>query len=110
MRLSELFDRIEECNDRYWDIPKVHRIEHGLRPKVYEIGYSGTQIVELCSDLLSRAFRGMYPFKSETLAALVTPGFPEQFNSPEDVVGIMEPMINELEQKLDGYETSRQST
>ena len=107
MRLRELYDRIEECNDRYWEIPKNHRIEHGLRPEVGEFAYSGARIVELCRDILSRAFRGLYPVKSEVLAALATPGLPEQFNSPEEVVAVVEPMVNDLEKKLVTYETSR---
>lgn len=110
MRLRELYDRIEECNDRYWDLPKDHRIEHGLRPEVGELGYSGGHTVELSRDLLSRAFRSLYPFKSEVLAALVTPGLPEQFNSPEEVVAVVEPMVTELEEKLGAYKASRKST
>lgn len=107
MRLRELYDRIEECNDRYWEIPKDHRIEHGLRAEAGELAYSGARIVELCRDLLSRAFRGRYPVKSEVLAAIATPGLPAQFNSPEEVVAAVEPMVNELEKKLSAYETSR---
>lgn len=110
MRLRELYDRIEECNDRYWEIPKDHRIEHGLRPEVGETAYSGARRVELCRELLSRAFRGIYPFKPEVLAASVTPELPEQLNSHEDVVAVVEPLVNELEKKLSAYETSRQNT
>jgi restriction system protein len=110
MRLRELFDRIEECNDRYWDIPKDQRIEYGLRPEVGEWAYSGARIIELCRDLLSRAIRGLYPFKTEALTALVTPGLPEQFNLPEEVVAVVEPLVSELEQKLDVYEVGRRGT
>lgn len=109
MRLRELYDRIESCNERYWDIPKDHRIEHGLRPDVGAIGYTGTHIIELCKDLLSRAFRGIYPIRTEVLAALCTPGLLDHFNSPEEVVAVLEPMIEELEIKLDDYEASREA-
>ena len=71
MRLRELYDRIEECNDNYWNISKKHRIEHGLRPDVGGFSYSGVNIIDLCRDLLSRAFRCLYPFKSEVLGAFV---------------------------------------
>jgi restriction system protein len=104
MRLRDLYDRIENCNDRYWDIPKDQRIEHGLRPDVGEWAYSGTRAIELCRDLLSRAFRGLYPFKSESLLAMCTPDFPEQFNSAEEVVAIVDPMIAEFEEKLGAYD------
>jgi hypothetical protein len=109
MRLRELYDRIEECNDRYWNIPKDHRIKHGLRAEVgsSSLGYSGARVIELCRDLLSRAFRDLYPFKSEVFVALITPGLPEEFNSPEEVVAAVEPMVAELEKRLDAYEASR---
>lgn len=110
MRLRELYDRIEECNDRYWDIPKDHRIEHGLRSQVGELGYSGDRIVNLCRDLLSRALRDLYPFQSEVIGALIIPGLPENFSSPQEVVAVVEPMITELEKKLGAYEASCEST
>lgn len=106
MRLRELYDRIEECNDLYWEIPKEQRIEHGLRPEVGEIAYSGARIVDFCRDILSRAFRGLYPFESEVLVPSFPHGLPEQFNSPEDVVDAVEPMVDELEKKLGAYEAS----
>ena len=31
MRLHDLNDRLLICSDKYWDIPKPQRIEHGLR-------------------------------------------------------------------------------
>lgn len=108
MRLRELYDRIENCNDRYWNIPKHQRIEHGLRPYAGEFTYSGTRSVELCRDLLSRSFRNLYPFQSESLVALATPGLPEYFNSPDEVFEVVEPLIHELEEKLDTYKTCKE--
>jgi len=110
MRLRELFDRIEVCNDRYWEIPKEHRIAHGLRPDVGGDTYSGARTIELCRDLLSRAFRGIYPVRSEAISAFTTPGFPQQFDSPEEVIVVVEPMVSELEKRLDAYEGARRST
>lgn len=110
MRLRELYDRIEKCNDRYWEIPKDLRILHGLRPEVGDVGYSGTRVIDLCRDVLSKAFRGIYPFHAEASAARVTPGFPDQLDSPEDVVAVVEPMINDLEKKLDAFKTGDKST
>jgi len=110
MRMRELYDRIEDCNDRYWEIPKDDRIEHGLRSAVGEHAYSGARVVDFCKDLLSRAFRSLYPFESEVYTVFVTPGLPEKFNSPEEVVAVVEPKIIELEKKLGAYETSRQNT
>ncbi len=105
MRLRELYDRIEGCRERYWNIPKEDRIEYGLRPDVGAVGYSGIQVVELACDLLSKAFRGTYPIKSETLAALCMPGFERQFTTAEELVSAIEPMIDALEARLKAYET-----
>jgi len=32
MRLRELYDSVELCRERYWNIPKEIRIKYGLRP------------------------------------------------------------------------------
>ncbi|SJZ93759.1 Restriction endonuclease [Trichlorobacter thiogenes] len=109
MRLRELFDRIEDCNDRYWNIPKKMRIEYGLRPDVGAIGYSGNHMIDLCRDLLSRAFRGVYPFNTEAIMALLIPSFQTVFNSPNEVVDAVEPLVSELEQKLVAYEAGNQA-
>lgn len=100
MRLRELYDRVESCRERYWNIPKEIRIEHGLRPEVGAWGYSSTRVLELASDLLTKAFRGIYPIETEALEALVTPGVPHEFHTPEDVLAVLEPMIADLEGKL----------
>lgn len=99
MRLRELYDRLETCRVQYWDLPKDHRIAHGLRTDM-EWGYSGARVLELCGDLIARAFRGVYPFQSETLASFVAFGKDKQYTSPDEVVSIVAPMVEEFEQKL----------
>ena len=105
MRLRELYDRIEACRERYWNIPKQTRIKHDLRPDLGDVGYSGVHVIELAGDLLSKAFRGTYPVESESLAALCTPGFPRKFATAEELVSFVEPMIDDLETKLKICET-----
>ena len=104
MRLRELYDRVETCRERYWNIPKEERIEYGLRHDVGDSGYSGARVIELAGDLLAKAFRGAYPIQSETLAALCTPGFEHQFTAAEELVSAVEPMIADLEARLNAYE------
>lgn len=103
MRLRELYDRIQACKDRYWDIPKHDRIKHGLRPDVAASGYQGTHSIEIATELLSRAFRGTYPISCDGLAAIVE-GVPQQFTSPEEIVAFVEPMVATLESKLNDYD------
>lgn len=104
MRLRELFDRVGICKDRYWEIPKEERIKVGLRPDVGMSGYSGTHVIDLCNDILTRAFRGTYPFQSESIEVFALFGRDKYFESAREVIDIVEEKITELEEKLDKYE------
>lgn len=106
MRLRELYDRVENCKKRYWDIPKHKRIEYGLRPDVSERGYSGDHVINLCNDLLSRSFRGAYPFSSDNIAAYLLIGKDNCFNSICEVIAVVEPLVDDLEAKLRTCEDS----
>jgi len=101
MRLRDLYDRVGICKDRYWDIPKDRRIAYGLRAEVSEHNYSGARTVELCADLLTRAFRGIYPFQSDTVEAILLFGRDKYFQSPMEVTDLVQEKISELERKLD---------
>ncbi len=107
IRLRELYDRVEICRERYWNIPKEERIEVGIRPDVGDYSYSGARAVDCCSELLARAFRGIYPFQSDSIEALARFGEDKSFESPEEIIGIVEELTVELEGKLDAYERSR---
>lgn len=100
MRLRELYDRVEACREQYWNIPKQARIDSGLRPDVGAAGYSSTQVIDLASDIISKAFRGVYPIESDSLGALVMFGSARQFSSAKEVLLFVEPIIAELETKL----------
>ena len=104
MRLRELFDRVGICKDRYWEIPKDEQIKFGLRGDVGEHDYSGARIVEMCADLLTRAFRGVYPFQGETIEGFILFGKDKYFESPKEIVELVEEKISELEAKLDDYD------
>jgi restriction system protein len=111
MRLRELHDRADACRERYWNIPKEKRIEHGLRPEVGTGGYSGGQVVDLVSELISRALRGAYPVEIESfppvsaLIAAALLGQARQLASAEEIMSVVEPMIADLETRLTAYET-----
>lgn len=100
MRLRELYDRVETCRAQYWDIPKSQRIAQGIRHDVGEWGYSGARAIEICGELITRAFRGVYPFGPDSLQALVEFGKDRLFQSPEEVIATITPMVEELEGKL----------
>lgn len=101
MRLTELYDRVEKCRERYWDIPKAARIEHGLRADTFEDGYSGASVVSLAEDILRKAFRGNYPFEADYMWRHATRSVPEALCTIEETIKMLEPIIRELESKLD---------
>ncbi|EOD6025868.1 restriction endonuclease, partial [Klebsiella pneumoniae] len=80
------------------------RIKYGLRPEVGAINYSAPRVVELCRDLFSRSFRGVYPFECEDPGKFLFPHTPRIFKSPEEVVKAIKPLISELEEKLNECE------
>jgi restriction system protein len=100
MRLRELFDRVEVCKERYWNIPKEKRIDCGLRPDTGDYGYSGNIVIELVSQILAKAFRGSYPMEIDSANALAIFDGPRQFQNATEIVQIVEPMISDLEAKL----------
>jgi restriction system protein len=103
VRLVDLLDRVARAKDRYWDIPKEERIRVGLRFEFTEHTYSGAQVVDLCSDLLARACSGVFPFRSDTLGAFTHFGPEKYFESPSEVIAVVEEKIAELERRLDAY-------
>ena len=108
MRLRELFDRVGICKDRYWEISKDQRIKFGLRTDGY--GYSGARVVEMCFDLLTRAFRGIYPFQSDTSGTMIFFGKDKKFESSKEIVEVVVVMVKELEAKLDNYDRETSSS
>lgn len=106
MQFRELHDRIESCKARYWDIPKEVRIEHGLRPDVGTLGYSGPRMIEFASDMILKALRGTYPIQSETLAALTVPGLDQEFANAEQLVSVITPIVEDLDSKITACEAA----
>lgn len=101
MRLTELYDRVEKCRERYWNLPKGARVEHGLRPDTGEGGYSGAAVVSLAEDILRKAFRGNYPFEADYMWRHAIHSMPEVLYTLEQTITMLEPIIQELESKLD---------
>jgi restriction system protein len=107
VRLRELYERVEECNARYFEIPKSKRIEDGLRPEVGVGGYSGALVVQVCRELISRASLGGFPFRYEELASHFIPELQNEFQSATQVVQILEGLVQELETKLAASEAKQ---
>ena len=109
MRLRDLFDRVGICKERYWEISKSQRIECGLRAEWYEHDYSGDRVIEMCIDLLTKAFREIYPFKSENIQCYLTFGKDKVFNNSTEVIELIDEKVVELEGKLDACESKNKT-
>lgn len=107
MRIQDLFDRVEICHDRYWRIPKEWRIDDDLRPDVGSVGYSATNVIDGCRDVISRAIRGSFPFKCQHMAAFILAPLAREFTSSEDALACVEPLVEDLERRLTASERRR---
>jgi hypothetical protein len=107
VQLRELYERVERCNLRYWEIPKAKRIADDLRPDLAEGGCSGPAVIDACRDILSRASLGRYPFSCEALARYFMPRLQQDFPSATQVVHIVGDLVSELEAKLTASEAKR---
>lgn len=106
MRLRELFDLAEACRVRYWDLPKGARIESGLRPDFGGDTYSGDVVVELASDLLAKALRGIYPVTLTSMEGFAMFGEDRTFGSVQEILAVVEPMLTDLDARLTRCEAS----
>jgi restriction system protein len=106
MRLREVYDRVEACRERYWNIPKQKRIEGGLRPDVGAGGYSGNIVIDLASELIVKAFRDIYLVEVDSLVGLAIFGGARQFSTTNEILSFVEPNIAELETRLSTCETN----
>lgn len=105
MRIRELYDRIIWCKIEYWDIPKDRRIECGLRQELGTVGYYGDWAIKIAEDLLFKAFRNIYPIVPDEMHAIasqssISAKLPQEIKSDKELVDILEPLIAELEKKI----------
>ena len=104
LRIRELLVRIEASRERYWEIPKSKRIEHGLRQELGEEGYSAFHVLHSADEIMGKAIRGVYPINDLTpIHALKTPSM---ISGPKEVFEYLEPVITELESRLANCEAN----
>jgi restriction system protein len=108
MRIRDLQDRLDDCQERYWGIDKDIRIAHRLRPDVGQIGYSGARVCTELGQLLADAARGKFPISNEDSLASVDPTVRIRAVTPEDLIEAVEPIIAELEVRLTATESATQ--
>jgi hypothetical protein len=109
MRVRELYDRIEACRVRYWEIPKGARIAAGLRPEAPDVGYSGDHVIELANEMLAKASRGNFPLILDSVRGLVIFRDIRQFASATELITAIEELIGDLERRLASCEATLKS-
>ncbi len=105
MRLRDVHDHNHICKKRYWNLPKTRRIDCGLRPDLADGGYSATHFIDLVEKVLALAFRGSYPFEIDGLSAVAVLGDHRQFDTPQEVLALVEPIVADVEARLTACET-----
>jgi hypothetical protein len=104
LRIRELLERIEAAKERYWNLPKRIRIEHGLRQELGEVGYSAFSVLNTANEIMGKAIRDVYPIIE------VTPFEPTKIlpvlSDPQDLLVYLEPIIADLEYRLAGCENA----
>ncbi len=101
MRLRDLADRLGLAKSSYWDLDKSYRIEVGLRAEGFEHSYSGTNVIQYCEIIIAEARRDKFPIKMGGYSAMIDPSLPTTYNSIEEVSTNLEPVIRELEVRLE---------
>lgn len=100
MRFGELLERVISCKDRYWNLSKSVRIEYCLRPEFYEHEFYGDSIIKYLSDVLSRSLKNDFPIYSQDPWAFFLYEKYGEIDSPKRVLEIVEPLLQEFEEKL----------
>lgn len=107
LRIRELLERIASAKERYWDIPKRVRIEHGLRQEVGEGGYSAFAALQIADEIMSKAIRGVYPISDLTPFQFLKA--PATLSGPQEVIAYLGPIVADLESRLASAEAARKS-
>lgn len=112
-KLRTIQDRADVCRERYWQIPKETRIDHGLRPSIFRpVSYSTTSVLEVTEMAINEAFRGKFPMSQETLARDVTKiaalSVPIEAASPNELYEVLDALISDLEDRLDRVQVDQE--
>jgi hypothetical protein len=97
------------CKQAYWDIPKSARIEHGLRPDVTQVGYSGDWAMKIAEDLIAKGLRGAYPTQPDEIHLKIAPvlagkTLPASIASPAALIELVDKVVTGLEAKIAAYQ------
>ena len=104
-RLRAMQECADKCRDRYWNLDKDVRIKYGLRQPLWASGYSGYNILLTIDAALNSALRGQIPIAGngpfEGMGVQTADPVLRSAETPTDLMEHLEPMIVDLEARLD---------
>jgi restriction system protein len=100
-QLRSLQERVDRCRERYWNLSKRARIQHGLRPDLPTSGYSGDRVIKAVESGLNAAFLGIFPPVYDEQIAAAEPSLCIAAETPHELFVHLEPHVADLEQRLD---------
>jgi len=103
-QITEFRNRVAGFRERYWAMPKEHRIAHGLRPEAPAVGYSAPIVIDALRDALDAASRNAYPIQPNFIAAAVVSRLDFASASAFELINRVEPVVDELERRLSAAE------
>lgn len=116
MRLRELFDRLIISKEEYCNIPKSIQTTCGLRTNILSpVGYSASYAIEVAEDLITKGLHNNYPYSldklyKETISEqILQQEVPHKINSIKELLSIIEPLIINLENKINLCRNKRKS-
>jgi hypothetical protein len=108
-KLRCIYDRVQDCRERYWALSKAVRINYGLRGDMDPHAYSGDHViktVETCAiNALLNGFPVIYDEVAIPLSLYASRSVdlgPESlvYNSPDELVTYLRDKLSDLELRL----------
>ena len=118
-KLLSIVDRADSCADRYWEIDKQDRIEHGLRPYMGGPKYMGDVVFKAVGLTARQALIGGFPIIYDEFLAvvvamtgrmsyLVEENGHDAIETPSELYEILDGELSELESRLEDAEVALQ--
>lgn len=112
--------RVDDCRSRYWEMPKEHRIDYGLRPDVTDpSGFSAVRVLDSIEVLVTQtALHGFPVAYDEVLLSLSAHGGARTarpsgrpgevvFNDPEHLFEMVSDKLFDIENRLKSAELAQ---
>lgn len=100
LQLREVYDRLEFCRTHLWKVERQEAIALLRNGEGAKTRPACGDSLEYCRDVVGLALRGVYPFKSQSIGALLDWTRDQNFDTPREVMEFVTPMLTSLEQRV----------